>query len=186
MAGPRDRVICRAAWASRSIQVRCATSFSILAALLGLFTAATGQVVPPNEIAVSPKASLQDAAVELARRYDSFYRQKDAAGMASLYAADGELVSPGGEVIRGRDALKAYYRRRFASGASGHRITVLEPHGLGDSGISISDYSVSAPTAGQPSASHLERGHIAAVYAHDRTGWHFALVQPSVTPEVGG
>ena len=147
--------------------------------LPGMASAQTAQSIQPP---ISPQTSLQEAAVELGRRYDSDYRQKDVAGMAGLYAPDGELVSPGGKVIIGRDALEAYYRQRFASGATDHRITVDETHPVGDAGYSVSTFSVSVPNSGDPSERHTEKGHIAAVYAHDATGGHFALVQPSVTP----
>jgi uncharacterized protein (TIGR02246 family) len=130
--------------------------------------------------------SLQDAAVALGHDYDDFYSKKDVTGMASLYAIDGELVSPGGKIIKGRDALESYYRARFASGATGHKITIQETHRVGESGYSIATFSVSVPNTGHPSEHHVENGHIAAVYTHDVTGWHFGLVQPSVTPTEGG
>ena len=147
--------------------------------LPGMASAQTAQSIQP---AIPPQASLQEAAVELGHRYDSDYRQKDVAGMAGLYAPNGELVSPSGKVIIGKNALEVYYRQRFASGATDHRITVDETHPVRDTGYSISTFSVSVPGPGDPLEFHTERGHIAAVYAHDATGWHFALVQPSVTP----
>lgn len=159
---------------SVSIIISAATSF-----MSGMALAQTGQSI---QLAIPPKATLQEAAVELGRRYDSDYRQKDVAGMAGLYAPDGELVSPGGKVIIGKSALEAYYRQRFASGATDHRITVDETHPVGDTGYSVSTFSVSVPGPGDSPDHHTERGHIAAVYAHDATGWHFALVQPGVTP----
>jgi uncharacterized protein (TIGR02246 family) len=145
---------------------------------------ASAQTAQSAQAAVSSGISLQDAAVELGHRYDSFYRQKDVAGMASLYAVDGELVSPSGKKIKGREALENYYRQRFASGASDHKIIIEETHPVGDSGYSVASFSVSVPASG--SERHVEQGHIAAVYAHDASGWHFALVQPSVTPAAGG
>ena len=166
----------------RKIDMRYATTFLLIAGTLGMSAAAAAQ---PAQTAVPPETTLQDAAVQLGHKYDSFYRAKDAAAMASLYAPNGELVSPGGKLINGRDALQEYYRQRFASGALGHKITVLEIHPLGDAGYSIANFSVSVPTKGIPHRTHQEQGHIAAVYTHDSTGWHFALVQPSVTPASG-
>jgi uncharacterized protein (TIGR02246 family) len=145
----------------------------------------SAQTTSSVKATVSSKTLLQDAAVELGHQYDSFYRQKDVAGMASLYAVDGELVSPSGKKIQGREALETYYRQRFASGASDHKITIEETHAVGDSGYSVATFSVSVPATSK-SEGHVEQGHIAAVYAHDASGWHFALVQPSVTPAEGG
>jgi ketosteroid isomerase-like protein len=134
---------------------------------------------------VASGASLQDAAVQLAHLYDALYGQKNFAEMANLYAGDGTLVSPSGKIVRGHDDLLAHYRQRFASGASGHKITVLETHAIGEAGYSIADFSVSVPTKPPSSETHQEHGHIAAVYSHDATGWHYRFVQPSVTPEHG-
>ena len=147
--------------------------------------AASSEAAQPSQVVVGPQTSLQDAAVALGHLYDSTYANSDAAGMVSLYAANGEMVSPGGKVINGRAALEAYYRERFAAGATGHKITVLETHVVGDTGYSVADFSVSVPTVGHPSDRHVEQGHIAAVYTHGITGWHFALVQTSVTPAAG-
>jgi uncharacterized protein (TIGR02246 family) len=146
---------------------------------------ASAQTAAASQASVSSKVSLQDAAAELGHRYDNLYRQKDVAGMASLYATDGELVSPSGKKIKGRESLENYYRQRFASGASDHKITVEETHVVGDSGYSVATFSVVVPATSK-SERHTEQGHIAAVYAHDASGWHFALVQPSVMPAEGG
>lgn len=126
------------------------------------------------------QADLMQAAVDLGHRYDSNYAAKDPAAMASLYAADGILVSPSGPIVRGRDALKAYYVKRFASGARGHAIKVDEVHLQGDGGYSVISFSVTVPNAA--GALHEERGSIVAIYGRDPDGWHLRLVQPSVPP----
>jgi uncharacterized protein (TIGR02246 family) len=157
------------------------TSFTVASAMA--FASAISAARAGDPVVVAPNLSLHDAAVALAHDYDELYGRKDVTGMADLYAPDGELVSPGGKIIHGRTELEAYYRARFASGATGHKIDILESHGLGDAGYSVADFSVSVPTGDHSSQQHREHGHIAAVYAHDTTGWHFALVQPSTTPE---
>jgi uncharacterized protein (TIGR02246 family) len=126
------------------------------------------------------QADLMQAAVDLGHRYDSNYAAKDPAAMAALYAADGILVSPSGPVVRGRDALKAYYVKRFESGARGHAIKVGEVHVQGDGGYSLISFSVTVPNA--RGELHEEHGSIVAIYGHDPDGWHLRLVQPSVPP----
>jgi uncharacterized protein (TIGR02246 family) len=128
------------------------------------------------------EAELMEAATELARQYDANYAAKDPAGMAALYATDGVLVSPAGPIIRGREALTAYYTKRFASGAKGHAIKVLEVHVQGNGGYGLAEFSVTAP---KPSGEvREEQGRIVSVYQHDPDGWHLRLVIPSV-PESG-
>jgi uncharacterized protein (TIGR02246 family) len=134
----------------------------------------------PAFAAEPAEADLMQAATELARQYDANYAAKDPAAMAALYATDGVLVSPAGAIVRGRDALVAYYTKRFASGAHGHAIKVLEVHVQGDGGYGLSQFSVTVP--GPNGTFHEEHGSIVAIYHHDPDGWHMRLVEPSVPP----
>jgi uncharacterized protein (TIGR02246 family) len=128
------------------------------------------------------EAELMQAATALAQQYDARYDAKDPAGMAALYASDGVLVSPAGPIIRGREALMAYYAKRFASGAKGHAIKLLEVHVQGNGGYGLAEFSVTAP---RPNGElREEHGRIVSVYQHDPDGWHLRLVIPSV-PESG-
>jgi uncharacterized protein (TIGR02246 family) len=147
-----------------------------LAALVGVSAA-------PVLAADVTEAELMQAAVELGRLYDAHYGEKNPAAMAALYAKDGVLVSPSGPIIRGREALTAYYVKRFASGARGHMIKVLEVHVLGDGGYSLIQFSVTVPRA--DGELHEEHGSIVAIYQHDPDGWHLSLVEPSV-PQAAG
>jgi uncharacterized protein (TIGR02246 family) len=126
------------------------------------------------------EAEVRQAATDLAHRYDASYAAKDADAMAALYAPDGLLVSPSGPVVRGRDALRAYYVKRFASGAKGHAITIVEAHVQGNGGYGLASFSVTVPSAN--GAFHEEHGSIVAVYSRDPDGWHMRLVEPSVPP----
>jgi uncharacterized protein (TIGR02246 family) len=124
------------------------------------------------------EAELMQAAIELGRQYDANYADKNPAAMAALYAPDGLLVSPSGPIVRGREALRAYYTNRFASGARGHTIKVVEVHVQGNGGYGLIQFSVTVPTAS--GGSHEVRGSIVTIYQCDPDGWHMRLVQPSV------
>ena len=139
-----------------------------VAALLAAAPALAADVTEPE---------LLQAATDLAHRYDANYA-RDPAAMAALYAPDGVLVSPAGPIVRGRDALVAYYTRRFASGAHDHRIEVAEVHVQGDGGFGILRFQVTVPAA--EGGFRTEHGSIAAVYRRDADGWHLRLVEPSV------
>ena len=145
-----------------------------------LLALAIGANAVPALAAEVTEAELMQAATELARQYDANYAAKNPAAMAGLYAADGVLVSPAGPVIRGRDALTAYYTKRFASGARGHAIKLVEVHVQGNGGYGIAQFSVTMPEAG--GEFREEHGSIVAVYQHDPDGWHMRLVEPSVPP----
>jgi uncharacterized protein (TIGR02246 family) len=128
----------------------------------------------------SDDAVLQ-AARSLAQQYDAHYAAREAGAMAELYAPDGVLVSPAGTVVRGREALRAYYQARFASGARDHLTTFDEAHGQGEGGYAIGQFAVTvrAPD-GQ---TKRERGNIAAVYRLGPDGWRIRLLVPSTLPE---
>ncbi len=137
----------------------------------------------PVRAADITEADLFRAATDLGHRYDANYAAKDPAAMAALYARDGVLVSPAGAIIRGRDALKAYYAKRFASGAYGHAIKVLEVRVQGDGGYGVAEFSVNTPRGqGQFRPEH---GHLVSIYQRGADGWHLRLVEPSV-PEAAG
>jgi ketosteroid isomerase-like protein len=149
--------------------------------MMALLAALAGTSAVPASAANLTEAELLQAATELGHQYDTHYAAKDPDGMTSVYAADGELISPAGPIVRGRAALKQYYIKRFASGANGHAIKVLEVHVQGDGGYGINQFSVNVPGPG--GTFHEEHGIIVAAYRHDPDGWHMALVGTSVPPK---
>ena len=143
-------------------------------ALLALLIGATS----PAQAAEITEPELMQAATSLARQYDANYAAKNPAGMAALYAPDGVLVAPSGSLVRGRQALTTYYANRFASGASGHAIKVVEVHVQGNGGYGLAQFAVTVP--GANGDVREEHGSIVAVYRRDADGWHLRLVEPSV------
>ena len=144
-------------------------------ALLTLFVIVTAGRSLAADVTV---AELMQAAIELGRQYDANYANKNPAAMAALYAPDGLLVSPSGPIVRGREALRAYYTNRFASGARGHAIKVVEVHVQGNGGYGLAQFSVTVPLA--TGGTHEVHGSIVTIYQRDPDGWHMRLVEPSV------
>lgn len=145
---------------------------TLAAFLFGATMAATGAYAGDDDIT--------SAATKLARSYDENYNRQDAAAMAALYATDGVLVSPGGPLIRGRAALQAYYKNRFASGARDHESKVAEAHAMGEGGYGLGTFSVNTPQS-DGNAKRLT-GNIAYIYKHGPDGWRLQAVVPSVPP----
>jgi uncharacterized protein (TIGR02246 family) len=132
----------------------------------------------PIFAADASEAELMAAAIDLGHRYDANYAAKDAAGMTSLYAPDGALLTLSGQVVRGRAALHDFYAKSFASGVQGHSITVREVHMDAGGGYAIADFSISVPEKG--GELHKINGNLVAIYQHDSNGWHLTLMAPSV------
>ena len=63
-----------------------------IALVTALFAVSNG----PVSAADVTEAELMQAAIELGHQYDAHYAAKDPDGMASVYAADGVLISPAG------------------------------------------------------------------------------------------
>lgn len=125
-----------------------------------------------------PDDDLLLAAKGLAAQYDSNYAAKDAEAMSRLYTEDGILVSPSGTIIRGRGALVEYYKKRFASGAHDHHLTVTDAHVESGAGFAISHFSVQSPNA--KGETQAVEGNLVAIYRHTPDGWHLRLVEPSI------
>src|SRR5258705_6987393 len=100
----------------------------------------------PAPAANVTETELIQAATALAQQYDANYAAKNPAGMAALYAPDAALVAPAGSIVRGRQALTTYYASRFASGAPGHAIKVVEAHVQGNGGVGL--YPITPPVPG--------------------------------------
>ena len=126
----------------------------------------------------SPDDDVSNAAKALAAQYDANYAAKDAEAMAKLYTEDGILVSPSGTIIRGRGALVEYYKRRFASGAHDHHLSIIDAHYESGAGFAIARFSVQSPNAKGETQS--AEGNLVAIYRHTPDGWHLRLVEPSI------
>ena len=150
---------------------------SLLFLLVGLV------VAPALAAADVTKSELMQAATELGRQYDANYNDKNAAALAALYAPDGVFLTPSGSIVRGRDALKAYYASRFAAGTRGHAIKVVEVHVQGDGGYGLAHFSVKAP--GANGELHEVGGNLIAVYQRGPDGWRMRLLEASVTEPAG-
>jgi uncharacterized protein (TIGR02246 family) len=145
---------------------------SLLALLVGATAAPTLAAADVTE------SELMQAATELGRQYDANYNDKNPAAMAALYASDGVLVTPSGPIVRGREALSTYYADRFAAGARGHAIKVVEVHVQGNGGYGLDQFSVTVP--GTNGDLHEVSGSIVAVYQRDPDGCRMRLVGASV------
>ena len=142
-----------------------------------------GAAAAPAQAADVTESELMQAATELGRQYDANYNDKNPTGMAALYTSDGVLLSPSGPTVRGREALTTYYAQRFASGARGHAIKVVEVHVQGNGGYGVAQFSVMAPRANGDL--HEVDGRIVAIYQRDPDGWHMRLLEASGTEPAG-
>ncbi len=155
---------------------RGALSKMIASAMLLSATSASYAAVPTQ-------SELLNAATRLGAQYDANYALQNPVAMASLYAPDGVLVSPAGNIIHGRDALVSYYKSRFANGAVKHHIDIQEVHLQGNGGYGVAHIAIESKDAS--GELKTETGNLVAVFLKSADGWHFRLVEPSIPPKSG-
>ena len=65
-----------------------------------------------------------------ARAFEELFDRGDAAAMAGFYAEDAEVMAPQSDVVRGRDAIEAFFE---AASAAARRVGMCSVgYGLGD------------------------------------------------------
>ena len=74
-------------------------------------------------------------------RYVACYRTRDAAGCASIYAADAELYSPFGPPAIGSDAIKTLHEEWVQEGGEDKQITVVSAGCEGGLGWCLANFS---------------------------------------------
>ena len=115
-------------------------------------------------------------------RFMHAFAQADAAGLASLYAQDGQVLPPGAEIAQGWQAIRAFWQAALDSGISAARleITEVEPHG--DTAIEVSRYTLLG--AGEQV---LDQGKYIVIWKQQRGQWklHRDIFNSNGRPSAG-
>jgi uncharacterized protein (TIGR02246 family) len=73
---------------------------------------------------IGPAMAANSAPIqEMVNNYLAAWSRSDAESLGSVYAIDGEFVSPAGDRFEGSKAVAAFYQAAFARGYSGRRAT---------------------------------------------------------------
>ena len=81
-----------------------------------------------------------DVFAEIVAANDTFeakFAAGDAAGVASLYTDDGQILPPNGEAMSGHEAIAAFWGGAMASGVAGITLTTVEVEQHGDTAIEV-------------------------------------------------
>jgi uncharacterized protein (TIGR02246 family) len=116
---------------------------------------------------ISSKLSTVRVAIESANeRFMQAFEHADAAGLASLYTEDGQLLPPGGETAHGWEAIRAFWQAAIDSGISAARLEVAEVEDHGDTAIEVSRYTLLG--AGEQV---LDQGKYIVIWKQERGQW---------------
>ena len=89
-------------------------------------------------------------AIETANgKFGEAVRKGDGAALAALYTDDAKLLPPNGEMIRGRDGIKANWTGGLKMGIKDAVLTTLEILGLGGQVCEIGRYDLTIKPEGQ-------------------------------------
>lgn len=74
---------------------------------------------------------------------DAFGRG-DAAGLATLYTAGGQLLPPNSAVVAGRDAIRAFWQGAMDLGLKQATLDTVEVEGTSDTAVEVGTYTLRA------------------------------------------
>ncbi|MBN1138045.1 MAG: SgcJ/EcaC family oxidoreductase [Anaerolineae bacterium] len=89
----------------------------------------------------------QDVREAIAAANETFmatFRAGDAAGLAALYTASGQLLPPNAGFMVGREAIQAFWQGAMDMGIATAKIETREVEGHGDTAIEVSTYTLHA------------------------------------------
>ena len=66
----------------------------------------------------------------------------DAAGVAALYAEEGQLLPPNADFVKGKGALQAFWQAGMDMGLAEARLSTLEAEAYGDTAIEVGKYTL--------------------------------------------
>jgi uncharacterized protein (TIGR02246 family) len=145
----------------------------ILSATIGLFALA---IAIPSF--AHDQAEAEKAVAALVATYIEKYNNKDAAGVAALYAEDGILVPPG-PVVSGKANIEKAWQASFDAGRTGIRYDIKQVQPEGNIVLVVGQFTVKVPEGG----SLQDRpGNFVNVYQWDGTALRFRIHSFSFIP----
>src|SRR6266852_855703 len=101
-----------------SAQMKITRLVPLCAAVIAAFAGCLAQ--PAHADGVRPAIEAANA------QFSAAAAKGDGAGLAALYAADGQVLPAGSDVIRGRDAIQKFWQGALDSGIAGVGLKTLE------------------------------------------------------------
>ena len=132
---------------------------------------------------ISPEVSAIHVAIESANeRFMQAFAQGDAAGLASLYTEDGQLLPPGSETAYGWEAIRAFWQAAMDGGITAAQLEIAEVEHHGDTAIEVSRYILLGADE-----QVLDQGKYIVIWKRERGQWklHRDIFNTSVRPGVG-
>lgn len=120
------------------------------------------------------------AAIEAVnKRFSAAFDKGDAAGIAALYTTDGAAFPPGGDIVRGRDAIQKMWGSVFAMGITSAVLETTEVDAAGSLAYEIGTYALKTKDG-----TVADKGKYCVVWKRVGTDWllHRDIWNTSVAP----
>jgi uncharacterized protein (TIGR02246 family) len=119
-----------------------------------------------------------ESAIEAANaQFSAAAAKGDGVGLAALYAADGQVLPAGGDVIRGRDAIQKFWQGALDSGIAGVGLKTLEVFAQGPTATEVGQYELTDKTG-----KVLDHGKYIVIWK--REGGHWKLLRDMFSTNV--
>lgn len=107
------------------------------------------------------------AAIEaMTAKWEAALNAGDAAAMTGLYAKDAALMPPGGEPVKGHDAITEVWGGMTSEGVTG-KLKAVEVYGMGDMAVEVGTYTLNSADG-----SHLDHGKYMVLYKKVDGEWY--------------
>jgi uncharacterized protein (TIGR02246 family) len=107
------------------------------------------------------------SAIEAANaKFSAAAAKGNGAGLAALYAADGQVLPAGSDVIRGRDAIQKFWQGALDSGIAGVGLKTLEVFARGATATEVGQYEL-RDNAGKV----LDHGKYIVIWRREGDDW---------------
>lgn len=113
-------------------------------------------------------------------RFIAAFRAGDAAGMASCYTRDAQLLPAQSDVVSGTAAIAAFWKAAMGLGIADARLETAEVEAHGDTAIEVGRYALSGADGGQ-----VDRGKYVVVWHREDGAWriHRDIWTTSIAPQ---
>src|ERR1700737_3472397 len=131
---------------------------SLCTAVIAAFIGCLAQ--PAHADAVKPAIEAANA------QFSAAAAKGDGAGLAAMYAADGQVLPAGSDAIRGRDAIQKFWQGALDSGIAGVGLKTLEIFGQSPRVTEVGQYELSDKTG-----KILDRGKYIVLWRREGGQW---------------
>jgi uncharacterized protein (TIGR02246 family) len=99
-------------------------------------------------------------------KFMATFKARDAAGMASLYTKDGQLMPPNSDFLTSHEAIQGFWQAVMDMGVEEAKMEIVEVEDLGDRAIEVSTFALYGP-GGQV----LDEGKYIVIWKQEDGQW---------------